>query len=95
MRFNNGADIVWLSALHVDVSASAQPGSFEYEDHGVNEAAAIRIADSAANPGDALIIEGRPERLIEIAKEILHQAELIVEQTMRDPELRRLYGATK
>jgi len=92
-RYNNGPDILWLSANYVDVEGAAKPESFSYEDQGTNDVATIRIKDSLSS-GDAVLISGRPERLVEIAKEILRTAELVMIQTMQSPELRRLYGIT-
>lgn len=83
--------IEWLAANFVDVDGTAQPRSYE-NDGNENATAAIRIA--SRYDGDGIIIEGRPERLLELAREITRTAELIVEQTMRDPKLRSLYGIT-
>lgn len=82
--------IEWLSARFMDVTGSASPGSF-VNDGSENGAAAIRLTSES---GDGVIIEGRPEDLLGKAREILRCAELIVEQTMRDPQLRSLYGMT-
>lgn len=90
MRFNDGPDLVWLSAQYIEVDGSAKPGSYDYPDHGTNDAATIRIKSQTGD--DALLITGRPERLLTVAQEILRAAELVVMETMRDPELRRLYG---
>lgn len=92
MRFTDGPDLVWLSAQFIEVDGSAKPGSYDYPDHGTNDVATIRIKDKVGD--DALLITGRPERLLAVAREILRTAELIVEQTMRDPQLRSLYGIT-
>lgn len=90
MRINNGPDILWLSARFTEVDGSAIPSRYTIEDYGENYAATIRIKDASSD--DAMLIEGRPERLLELAREILRVAELVAEQTMRDPALRRLYG---
>jgi hypothetical protein len=83
--------IEWLSAPHIDVTGTAKPGEIAgpYND---NRVAAIRITSQFEDYG--LVIEGRPEVLLQKAREILRTAELIVEQTMRDPNLRSLYGIT-
>lgn len=83
-------DIIWLSAQYTEIDGSGKPESYDIFGHGVNDVATIRIKDQ--NNSDALLISGRPERLLEIARDFVRTAELIVEQTMRDPELRRLYG---
>lgn len=92
MRDGSGTDIVWVSPLYLTIDGTAQPDSIEYPEIGRNSAAALRILDSTS--GDGLVIEGRPEQILERAREILRTAELIVEQTMRDPQLRALYGIT-
>lgn len=79
----------WLNAQHTDVTGSASPGAFEGDEE-ANEVAAIRI--TSQYDGDGIVIQGRPEQLLALAKEITRTAELIVEQTMRDPELRAMYG---
>jgi hypothetical protein len=84
------AHIEWLSVRYMDVTGSASPGSFE-NDGSENAVAAIRLTSES---GDGVIIEGRPEDLLGKAREILRTAELIIEQTMRDPQLRSLYGMT-
>lgn len=89
----NDVDIVWLSANYIDIDGTAVPDRFEYPDIGVNEAAAIRIVASTS-PGDGLIIEGRPEQLLAIGRQVTRIAEQIIEATTRDPELRRMYGVS-
>jgi hypothetical protein len=84
------AHIEWLSANYVEVGGTAQPGTYEGNDD-ANEVAAIKIVGA---DGDGIIIQGRPERLLTIAREVVRTAELIVEATMRDPKLRLLYGIT-
>lgn len=83
------AHIEWLSSRYTDVTAEAQPGGFE--NAGDSNAAACLIITSQ-NDGHGIVIEGRPDNLLEKAREILRAAELLVEKTMRDPELRSLYG---
>lgn len=85
------AHIEWLHARHIDVTGSAEPGSFEGP-YRPNEVAAIRI--TSQYDGDGLIIEGRPEDLLAAAREILRAAELIVVQTAQTPRLLSLYGLT-
>jgi hypothetical protein len=85
------AHIEWLSSRYTDVSGEAQPGGFE-NDGGANAVACLII--TSQNDGHGIVIEGRPDNLLEKAREILRAAELLVEKTMCDPELRRLYGVT-
>jgi len=84
--------IEWLDAGHADVTGAATPGSFG-DGMDDNTVAAIRITSQFT--GDGTIIQGRPERLLQLGREITRVAELIIEQTMRDPSLRRLYGMTE
>lgn len=85
-------DIVWLSPRYTDVDGTSNPGSYTSATGEQNRVAAIRIVSQL--DGRGVIIHGRPEDLVAQAREILRTAELIVEQTMRDPELRSLYGIT-
>jgi hypothetical protein len=82
--------IAWLSARFVDIDGSAKPGSYDDGHGNRNAVAAVRIASQ--HNGDAIILEGRPEDLLARGREIMRTIEGVVEQTMRDPELRRLYG---
>lgn len=75
MRINGGIDILWLSAMFVDVDGSAKPGSYEYKDHGTNDVATIRLADQIN--GDALLISGYPDSLLRVAQEILRVCQLV------------------
>jgi hypothetical protein len=93
MKDTDGHEVLWFSALFTEVDGSAQPASFAIDPIGRNEVAALRIKASDST-GDMLIIEGRPERLLEVARELLRTAELVMNQTMQDPALRRLYGLT-
>jgi len=80
----------WLSARYTVVTGHAHPGEIE-NDGNENGAAAILIT---SEDGDGLVIEGRPEDLVDVARRILAVAEEIVVDTMRDPALRSLYGIT-
>jgi hypothetical protein len=82
--------ITWLAARFLDIDGSARPGSYADSQGNQNAVAALRITDQ--NSADGLVIEGRPEDLVVKAREILRAAELVVEQTMRDPQLRSMYG---
>lgn len=82
----------WLNAQFIEVDGSGKPGSFD-ESGETNDVAAIRISSHAT--GQRFLIEGRPEQLLELGRDFVRTAELIIEQTMRDPELRRLYGLTE
>lgn len=86
------AHVEWLSSRYLDISGEAKPGGFENAD-GSNEVACLII--TSQNDGHGIVIEGRPDNLLDRAREILRAAELLVEKTMRDPELRRLYGLTE
>lgn len=89
-RFDGGPDVLWLPVRYVEVDGAAHPASFDYADHGINGAAAVRVRSMTSD--DCLILEGRPEEILSKAREILRVAELVVEQTMREPALRSLYG---
>lgn len=83
--------IEWLPARFTMVSGVAVPGDFKDEDGNSNEVACIAIQSA---DGYGIVIEGRPDNLLDIARSVLRTAETLVEQTMRDPNLRSLYGIT-
>lgn len=82
--------IQWLTAREVEVGGTARPNTYHRIDGTTNDVAAVRI--SSIHNGDGLVLEGRPEDLVATAREFLRAAEQIVEVTMRDPDLRRMYG---
>lgn len=82
--------VIWLGQKYTEIDGTAKPHSYVDESGQVNDVAAIRIKSKIDGAG--IIIEGRPDEILSTAREILRTAELVVEQTMRDPELRRLYG---
>ncbi len=84
------AHIEWFAAQNIDIDGSARPGSYLGNDGSENSVAAVRIADQFT--GDCVIIEGRPERLVELARDLLKAAEAVEMQTIIDPSLRRMYG---
>jgi hypothetical protein len=81
---------IWLNAARVDIDGAARPRSF-IDGDSANDVAAVRITSQFVSE-DQVIIQGRPEDLLAMAHALVRTAELVVEQTMRDPELRRLYG---
>lgn len=74
-----------LNARYTEVEKNARPTE-------TTMVASIKIGD--AFDGSGLTIQGRPEDLVRLGREILAAAEEIVVETMRDPELRALYGIT-
>lgn len=74
-----------LNARYTEVEKNARPTE-------TTMVASIKIAD--AFEGSGLTVQGRPEDLVRLGREILAAAEEIVVETMRDPELRALYGIT-
>lgn len=84
--------IEWVTAPQIEVGGSARPDSVT-DEHGVQNSVAI-ITLTNRHSGDAVVIEGRPEHLLALARDALVVAEQIVEVTMRDPQLRSMYGIT-
>lgn len=85
------AHIEWLTARYTTVDKHSKPGQF-HNDGSENDVACITITGSF--DGDGAAISGRPEDLVKLARQILAAAEEIVVETMRDPDLRALYGIT-
>lgn len=81
----------WASARYTQVTMAAHPGQMERGDS-ANEAGAIELVYGSG--GDSLVITGRPEDLLAMARNVLAAAEEIVVESTRDPELRALYGMT-
>jgi len=84
--------IEWITAPQIEVGGSARPDSVT-DEHGIQNSVAI-ITLTNRHSGDAVVIEGRPEHLLNLARAQLRVAEQIVEATMRDPQLRSMYGLT-
>ena len=84
--------VTWVIAPQTEVGGSARPDYVVGPGGEGNSVAVITLTNR--HHGERVAIEGRPEHLLEIAREILRTAEQIVEVTMRDPELRSLYGLT-
>ena len=83
----------WFHAAYADATGAAQPGSFTDEGSGTeNSVAAIRI--TSQHTGEGVVIQGRPEQLVELAREVLRVAEMVQAQTLQDTSLRRMYGLT-
>lgn len=82
----------WLAAANTEIGGSARPDYIIGSSGEGNSVACITVTD--VYTGDGLVLQGRPEQLLEKAREILRAAEQIVEVTMREPELRSLYGIT-
>lgn len=84
--------VTWVIAPQTEVGGSARPDYVVGPGGEGNSVAVITLTNR--HHGERVAIEGRPEHLLEIAREILRTAEQIVEVTMRDPGLRSLYGIT-
>jgi hypothetical protein len=82
----------WLAAAQVEVGGSARPDYVVGSDGEGNAVAVITLTNR--HTGDGAVIEGRPEDLLNLARAMVRTAEQIVEVTMRDPNLRSLYGLT-
>ena len=89
---DSNENVTWLPTRYIDIDGTSIPGDVTTSDGSANDVACIRIVSQT--DGSGIILEGRPDNLLERAREILRTAELIVEQTMRDPKLRSLYGIT-
>lgn len=88
----NDENVTWLPTRYIDIDGTAIPGDVTTSDGSANDVACIRIVSQT--DGSGIILEGRPDNLLERAREILRTAELIVEQTKRSPDLLSLYGIT-
>lgn len=86
----SNSKVIWLGQKYTEIDGTSKPHSYFDESNQTNEVAALRIKSTIDGAG--VIIEGRPDEILATAREILRTAELIVEQTMRDPTLRRMYG---
>jgi len=82
--------IEWLSAKFTRVASAASPGSFRTDDGSENSVAAIKIYDRTGGAG--VIIEGTPDELLTIGKQVIHAAQQNIAATEHDPSLRALYG---
>lgn len=83
------AHIEWGSARYTYIHGTATPGEIEHGDD-ANSTAAMQI--TYGSDGDALVIEGRPEDLVALFRGALDTAQAILMETVRSPELRRMYG---
>jgi hypothetical protein len=79
-----------VNARYVVVDGTAQPGTYEFADGEVNEVSCIRFR-SPMNQ-QTYVLEGRPEDVLSTLRLALAVAEENLMQTVRSPELRRMYG---
>jgi hypothetical protein len=84
------AHIEWGSARFTTVEVTAHPGTFEGNDGSANSTAAARF--TFGSDGDCLVIEGRPEEILALGRRLVEGAEAALMETIRTPELRRMYG---
>lgn len=79
----------WASARYTIVQGTAKPGEIE-RGESANDTAAIEFV--YGSDGDSLVIEGRPEELLALMRRGMEMANAILLETVRTPELRRMYG---
>lgn len=82
--------VEYISAAMVEVGGAAKPDAIDLGDGEQNSVACLTLGD--AGNGSLIVIEGRPEQLVKIAKELHRTAVLIREATQHNPELLALYG---
>lgn len=80
----------WMIAPHVHVEGMAKPGHYTDSEGETNEVGALMIQRSSGI--GTLIIQGRPEDLLEVATKLVAAAEAIVAVTELSDGLKRLYG---
>lgn len=80
-----------VNARYVVVDGTAEPGTMDLGDGESNTVSAIRFR-TVSGGMDGLVIEGRPEDVLATLRSALAVAEENLMQTVRSPELRRMYG---
>jgi hypothetical protein len=82
----------WMMPRSVTVESTAIPRIFVDDKGEENSVAAIRIRRNSGV--GAVVIEGRPEDLVEFARQVTVAARQAAGDTDATPELRALYGRT-
>jgi glutamine amidotransferase-like uncharacterized protein len=82
----------WMIAQNVTVSGLAHPGQYEDNQGTHNDVAAIVIQRTSGI--GTVVLEGRPESLVELAQKITDAAARITVTTYSDEKLMSLYGRT-
>lgn len=78
------------NARYVSVDGTAHPETMDLGDGTANTVSAIRFSDHGNQ--FAFVLEGRPEDVLSVLRHAVAVAEENLMQTVRSPELRRMYG---